>query len=219
MWQMQVRLPECATWYFLDVPRGPLPSFAEAAADTAYSVSVRSICQQLAIIFSLFRDKEIVLFKCQGEMVRGDRLRDEDRVYDLTWLIGFRTDIHDIMLQAAHEITPVDPRVKWSCEPPCNTEDNIIRCVVFLEPLGKWGAATIGNFKDIIRSGFEEIMHWKFSITMQKSQVCIKLCQGSHAIGDNLHDAHLAIDDKWYWVSFNNYLMEIEKIAEWLEDE
>eukprot|EP00959_Pyramimonas_sp_CCMP1952_P452667 9466972-Pyramimonas_sp.AAC.2 len=100
-----------------------------------------------------------------------------------------------------------------------------MQVLVFTEPTATWSEVFVPDFaaftnaaasstaqdlKLVILSAFEPIcvngVAWKFGV----DDLEITNCQGSHPDGDQLGDKHHLINGKWYYVTANRLLEQLE---------
>jgi len=226
--KMHVCIPECNSWLYIDIKRQDNTAFANAAEFASKRVSIYDVKAELEARLSIFRDKEIMIYKCTAEQANGPALSDDDTVYYLTWLIAW-TSSNDPQKNLAAAKGVADAGLVWQYQAPVDTTANLIGVLVYIEQCNVWeevfvpdyGAitngmsfTTVGDLTHIIMASFKLIEVEGFTLEMDMSMLEIKRCQGSHPKGEKLTDNSLLWHGKWYYVTAEKLVAEMKKIGD-----
>ena len=230
--KMHVLLPQAGTWLVVDLAKDAVVAggFAAAAAGTKY-IKVASIRAELEERLSMFQGgAEIVIQKCSADQPRGGELTDENSVYYLTWLIARTREA----VTAADDWVRLEPRLKWNYHPPQDPSgSNVLQVLVYIEPTATWSEvwvpdyaaftdahafSTVQDMKMIILAAFEPIVVDGLTMTFGVDDLEIKLCKGSHPDGDTLAGTRHLVNGKWYYVTANRLLEQLDQATQAADD-
>ena len=221
--KMQVLLPQAGTWLVLDLAKDTAlarDSFADAAAGAIY-VKVSAIRMELQTRLSMFNGKEIVIHKCSAEQGVGGELTDDNSVYHLTWLVAETRESQTV----SEDYIKPEPRLKWNYRPPQDPISHSLQVLLFIEPTMTWSevfipdfsaftkgavASTISDLKLVILSAFDPVTVNGYNLKFTPDDLEIRTCSGSHAQGSPLVDGTRVVNGKWYYVTMDGLLKQLE---------
>ena len=224
-YKLNVLCPQLHTWVSLDISKAESTTFSDFAG--ARRVTVYSVVKELRerLSFFKFTDDEIIIHKCSAERPRGDQLHEDDTVYYLTWLIAWSKDDHEKFQQTSDEAKLTTTPLKWEYEEPHDTT-NLMKVLVYIEQVNAWkdiylvnkAAASNGKlFTDVndlkcsILAGFAEItVDCGYTFVMKPQQLDVKLALGSNPVGDPLKGSTYVYEGKWYYVTADKMLKDLE---------
>ena len=242
---MHVCVPEANTWIKVDVPKGGGETGAGFTGTAASALAVKrraerrvevlAVKEELMDRLSIFAGgQDVYIWKCSAGEARGPMLCYSDDVYYLTWLIAYSEGAENLPGDRgdADAWRLWDERVKWTYEAPQRVDENVLCVLVFIEPTNDWqdvyvadmGCLTKGrvnstilNLKQIVASGFDEIIVHegaRLKLKIAPEMLDVKLCDSSYPVGDPLADEKVIYNGKWYYITCKAAFAELDAMDE-----